>query len=117
VLDVTEEHEREAASRAAIAAERAAREAADAERRRLDEIVAQIPAPVAVYEGRELRFRALSAAYQRIIGGRDVVGRPIREALPGALGRRGRGRLLRAAGARVRHGRDGRRRERAGALG
>ncbi|HZF68314.1 MAG TPA: PAS domain-containing protein, partial [Gemmatirosa sp.] len=82
VLDATEDHARAAALEAAVAAERAAREATDAERARLDQIVAQIPAPVAVFEGRELRFRAISAAYRQIIGGRDVVGRPIREALP-----------------------------------
>jgi PAS domain-containing protein len=54
----------------------------EAERARLDRVVTQLPAAVAVFEGPELRFRAVSAAYRRIVGGRDVVGRPIREALP-----------------------------------
>jgi PAS domain S-box-containing protein len=52
-----------------------------AEREALRRVVAQLPAAVAVYEGPELRFRAMSAAYRRIIGDRDVIGVPIREAL------------------------------------
>jgi PAS domain S-box-containing protein len=56
--------------------------AVEAERARLDRVITQLPAAVAVFEGPELRFRAVSAAYRRIVGGRDVVGRPIREALP-----------------------------------
>ncbi|WP_310569967.1 ATP-binding protein [Gemmatimonas sp.] len=87
LLDVTEEHERTAALHAALMAERAARLAVDAERERLTRIIAQIPAPVAVLEGRELRYRATSAAYKRIIGGRDVVGRPIRDAMRELSGR------------------------------
>jgi PAS domain-containing protein len=52
------------------------------ERATLGRVLAQLPAAVAVYEGPELRIRAMSAAYQRIIGGREVLGQPIREALP-----------------------------------
>ena len=52
-----------------------------AEREALRRVVAQLPAAVAVYEGPELRIRAMSAAYQRIIGHRDVLGLPIRQAL------------------------------------
>ena len=59
-----------------------ARDAVEAERARLARVIAQLPAAVAVYEGRELRFSGVSAAYQQIIGDRDVLGRPIREALP-----------------------------------
>ena len=54
----------------------------DVERARLARVIAQLPAAVAVFEGPELRFRALSAAYQQIVGGREVLGRPLREALP-----------------------------------
>ena len=60
----------------------AARAAAEEERTTLGRILTQLPVAVAVYEGPELRIRAMSAAYQRIIGGREAVGRPIREALP-----------------------------------
>ena len=68
--------------RRAEAAERATREALDAERARLDRIVAQMPAAISVMEGPELRVRATSAAYRRIVGDREIIGRPIREALP-----------------------------------
>ena len=56
--------------------------AVEHERAVLGRILAQLPAAVAVYEGPELRIRAMSAAYRRIIGGRDVIGLPIRDALP-----------------------------------
>ncbi len=64
-------------------------EEVEAERARLDRVVTQFPAAVAVFEGPELRFRAASEAYRQIIGGRDVVGRPIREALPELSGGEG----------------------------
>jgi signal transduction histidine kinase len=66
-----------------------ARDAAEAERERLNRVVTQLPAAVAVYEGPGLRFRAVSTAYRQIIGGRDVVGQPIREALPELAGAEG----------------------------
>ena len=44
--------------------------------------MAQFPGAVAVYAGPQHVFRAASAAYRAFIGGRDVVGLPIREALP-----------------------------------
>ena len=55
----------------------------------LRRVVAQLPAAVAVLEGRELRFRAASAAYRQIVGGRELLGRPIREALPELSGGEG----------------------------
>lgn len=47
----------------------------------LERLIHQLPAAVAVYEGPELRFRAVSAAYQAIVGGRHLLGRPFREAM------------------------------------
>src|SRR5689334_21518172 len=57
---------------------------ADAEDARvhLARVMAQFPGAVAVYFGPQHVFRAASAAYRAFIGGRDVVGLPIREALP-----------------------------------
>jgi PAS domain S-box-containing protein len=63
--------------------------AAEGERAALARVVAQLPAAVAVYEGPDLVFRGVSAAYRRIIGDRDVLGRPIREALPELSGGEG----------------------------
>ena len=56
--------------------------AAAAEGTRLDRVVAGFPAAMAVYEGPRHIVRAASAAYIRIVGGRDVIGRPLREAIP-----------------------------------
>src|SRR5215216_1711647 len=55
---------------------------ADATRVHLARVLAQFPGAVAVFSGRQHIFRAASAAYRAFIGGRDVIGLPIREALP-----------------------------------
>ena len=44
--------------------------------------MAQFPGAVAVFAGPQHVFRAASPAYRSYVGGRDVVGLPIREALP-----------------------------------
>src|SRR5215211_484213 len=54
----------------------------DAARIQLARVIAQFPGAVAVFSGRQHIFRAASAAYRAFIGGRDVIGLPIREALP-----------------------------------
>ncbi|HUQ84003.1 MAG TPA: GAF domain-containing protein [Gemmatimonadaceae bacterium] len=56
--------------------------AADAARAQLARVMAQFPGAVAVYSGPQHVFRAVSAAFRSFIGGREVVGLPIREALP-----------------------------------
>jgi len=48
----------------------------------LARVLAQFPGAVAVYAGPQHVFRAASAAYRAFIGGREVIGLPIREALP-----------------------------------
>jgi len=55
---------------------------ADLARLQLARVMAQFPGAVAVYAGPQHVFRAASAAYRAFIGGRDIVGLPIREALP-----------------------------------
>jgi PAS domain S-box-containing protein len=55
---------------------------ADTARMQFARVMAQFPGAVAVYSGPQHVFRAASAAYRAFIGGRDVVGLPIREALP-----------------------------------
>src|SRR6186713_423175 len=54
----------------------------DAARVHLARVLAQFPGAVAVYSGPQHTFRAASAAYRAFIGGRDIIGLPIREALP-----------------------------------
>jgi PAS domain S-box-containing protein len=60
----------------------AARGVAEREEARLGRILAQLPAAVAVYDGPELTVRAMSDIYGRIVGGRPILGRPLRETLP-----------------------------------
>jgi PAS domain S-box-containing protein len=54
----------------------------DAARAQLARVMAQFPGAVAVFSGPQHVFRAVSAAYRAFIGGREVIGLPIREALP-----------------------------------
>jgi PAS domain S-box-containing protein len=60
----------------------AALEAARAGRERLYEVFAQAPAAIAVLEGEDYTFTVANPRYRTLVGGRDVVGRPLREALP-----------------------------------
>src|SRR5215207_11194625 len=55
---------------------------ADTARMQFARVMAQFPGAVAVYSGPQHIFRAASAAYRAFLGGRDVIGLPIREALP-----------------------------------
>ena len=61
-----------------------ARQAADTNSAgtQLARVLAQFPGAVAVLYGPQHVFRAASAAYRSYIGGRDVIGLPIREAIP-----------------------------------
>ncbi len=52
------------------------------ETRRLRTLFEQAPGFIAVIAGPELRFQFANAAYRRLVGGRDVVGKTVAEALP-----------------------------------
>jgi PAS domain-containing protein len=54
----------------------------DAEREQLRVLFQQAPGFMAVLEGPEHVFRLANEAYRTLIGGRDVLGKPLREALP-----------------------------------
>jgi signal transduction histidine kinase len=58
------------------------RAAADAERRRLQEVFRHAPAPIAIVRGPDHVFELANPAYLALFGGRDIVGRPARAALP-----------------------------------
>jgi len=45
-------------------------------------VLERLPLPVALYEGPEHRITVASAAYRRMMGDRDLVGRTVAEALP-----------------------------------
>ncbi len=54
------------------------------ERARLSMLFEQAPSFMAVLAGPEHRFEIINPAYQRLIGGRDVIGRRVADALPDA---------------------------------
>jgi PAS domain S-box-containing protein len=58
------------------------RDALQAENRRFRELFDQAPVFLALMETPDLRFIYVNSAYERLIGGRDVVGRTAAEALP-----------------------------------
>ncbi|MDB4886977.1 MAG: sensor protein [Gemmatimonadetes bacterium] len=74
---------------ARILAERelnAAREVAERAERRLREVFAQAPAFLAVLRGPDHVVEFSNDAYQRLVGDRPIVGKPVREALPEVAG-------------------------------
>jgi PAS domain S-box-containing protein len=54
----------------------------DAERQHLRRLFDQAPGFVAVLSGPDHVFDLVNAAYRRLIGDRDVIGKPVRQALP-----------------------------------
>lgn len=52
------------------------------ERNRLNHLFMQASAPIVILEGPELRFTLVNAAYQQIFPGRELLGKPVLEALP-----------------------------------
>ena len=71
-----------AAERRASGESEQARAAAVAERSRLRELFLQAPAAIAVFRGPDHVYELTNPPYLRFIGGRKVVGKSIREALP-----------------------------------
>ena len=68
------------------AAERHAREMADAARDGLTRLFLQAPVAIAVLEGREFRYTVANPRYQKLIGERDPVGRTLTEMFPELVG-------------------------------
>jgi signal transduction histidine kinase len=63
-----------------------AKQQLEQERERLMDLFQQAPAFFAVMTGPEHRFEMINPLYQELIGDRDVVGKPVREAVPEAEG-------------------------------
>ncbi len=80
VTDLVRQRTAGEAERARLLAEVAA------ERERLRALIRQMPAPVALLTGPELRYDLVNAAYRRISGGRDVTGLTHRAAFPELAG-------------------------------
>ncbi|MDB5196637.1 MAG: hypothetical protein JWP88_1008 [Flaviaesturariibacter sp.] len=45
-------------------------------------LFSQAPAPIAIYKGRELVYEFVNDAYSQIFHGREIVGKPLRQAFP-----------------------------------
>ena len=52
---------------------------------RLQRLFNQAPSFMATLEGAEFRITSVNAAYMRLVGDRDILGRPVAEALPDAV--------------------------------
>ncbi|OUJ69171.1 sensor histidine kinase [Hymenobacter crusticola] len=72
----------EIALRESQAAEKAARADAEAQRQRFYEVLMQLPASVATHHGPALVYELANARYQQLFPSRQILGLPIREALP-----------------------------------
>ena len=59
-----------------------AREGREAQQRELEQLFMQAPAPIVVLDGPELMFQLVNPAYQQIFPGRELVGKPLLDALP-----------------------------------
>lgn len=80
--DITERKQLEAERNILLERERAAHKEAEAERNRLTSILMQAPAIIAVQEGPRHVFRLLNPLAHQLLGGRDVTGLDIYQALP-----------------------------------
>ncbi|QHT65305.1 PAS domain-containing protein [Rhodocytophaga rosea] len=58
------------------------RREADLQRERLHTLFMEAPAPIVILEGTDLVFQLVNPAYQHIFPGRELLGKPLLEALP-----------------------------------
>ncbi|MFP2928798.1 ATP-binding protein [Pyxidicoccus sp. 3LG] len=65
-----------------VTAELLAREAEQAEREKLHQLFAQAPVAINVLRGEELRFEFANPLLQKLMGGRELLGRTLKEAIP-----------------------------------
>jgi PAS domain S-box-containing protein len=84
--DVTERRLAENERVRLLSAEQTARTAVEGERARFQEMLMLAPAAVSITRGAEHRFVFSNLLHRRFHGSRDMVGRPVREALPELAG-------------------------------
>ena len=80
------DHDRSEAEQALRQAQTTAQAAAEAERQRLLGLLMSLPAIIASYRGPQHVYELVSPGFQMLFPSRQVVGRPIREALPELAG-------------------------------
>ncbi|MCC2546579.1 PAS domain-containing protein [Hymenobacter sp. BT175] len=81
----TADHDRtavEVALRESQGQEKVARAEAEQQWARLERFFMQAPAMIAIFEGPGHVFRLVNSQYQRLVGNRPLLGKPIREAMP-----------------------------------
>ena len=81
-IDVTAEVQAQHQLRASQVAEQAARGDADVQRRRFQEVLLQLPAYVAVYQGPNHIYQFVNPPYQSLFPHRSFLGRSFREGIP-----------------------------------
>jgi PAS domain S-box-containing protein len=80
--DQREQQRADSEREALLAREKQARGEAIAERQKLHDLFMQAPVPIAIMKGPEHTFTLANPAYRALVGDRDVVGKPLRVALP-----------------------------------
>lgn len=86
IHDISERKRIEEELAAALKREEAAHRHAELERQHLHGLFMQAPLPIAILEGPQHRFTLQNAAYAELVGGRDLLGKPVRLALPELAG-------------------------------
>ncbi|WP_324671506.1 PAS domain-containing sensor histidine kinase [Hymenobacter sp. GOD-10R] len=82
VLDITASRQVERQLRESVAAEQAAHAVAEQQRQRFREVLTQMPAYIAVYQGPDHIYQFVNPAYQSLFPHRSFLGRPFREGTP-----------------------------------
>lgn len=80
--DITARKEGEELLAKAFVLEQKARSEAEAQRRQQHEIFMQAPVAISILDGPEHTFVFANPSYRALVGGRDVIGKPLFEALP-----------------------------------
>ncbi|RFP65705.1 PAS domain-containing protein [Hymenobacter lapidiphilus] len=69
-----------------VTAQVLARQAREQQQQQLEDLFMQAPAPIVILDGPDLVFQLVNPAYQQIFPGRELVGKPLLEALPELVG-------------------------------
>jgi signal transduction histidine kinase len=86
VQDITARRQAERQLQESMAAEQAARAQVEQQRQRFREVLTQMPAYIAVYQGPDHIYQFVNPAYQSLFPHRSFLGRPFREGTPEAEG-------------------------------
>jgi signal transduction histidine kinase len=84
--DITARRQAEQQQQASAAAEQAAHAVAEQQRHRFREVLTQMPAYIAVYQGPDHIYQFVNPAYQSLFPHRSFLGKPFREGTPEAVG-------------------------------